>query len=244
MQPVETKVVERIKNLEISTEQHRASHDQLEKHIQSIKKELTAAKEKHDAVVQIADTKSRELKSGMDQLQEISLNNSGRLQELWELVRQLSEDLTDKERQLADIQSRIEGMRQRREEILQDREDTEGEPLEIARMERAKLQVEYDEIKDMEASCNEVMEELTKNFSAKEIAAKRAKVMENDDRISHLESLIAENKSSTMIDERNADELVWHEYTFIIWIKNTERERGGVKVRVGSNNFYRTNLLV
>jgi len=208
MQPVETKVVERIKNLEISIEQHRASHDQLEQITQSLQQELTAVKEKHEAVVQVADARTRELKSAMDELQETSLANSGRLQELWELVRQLSEDLASKEGQLVEIQNRIEDLKQNREEILQDREETEREPLEITQMEKAKLLVEYEEIQGIEQSCVEIIEELKRSFSPEEIEKKRAKVMENEDRIAQLESMTAESKTSFMIDERNADELV------------------------------------
>ncbi|KAK3838488.1 MAG: hypothetical protein JOS17DRAFT_293080 [Linnemannia elongata] len=208
MQPVETKVVERIKNLEISIEQHRASHDQLEQLTQSLQQELTTIKEKHEAVAQFADTRTRELKSAMDELQETSLANSGRLQELWELVRQLSEDLAGKEGQLVEIQDRIEDLKQSREEILQDREETEREPLEITRMEKAKLLVEYEEIQGIEQSCVEILEELQKSFSPEEIEKKQAKVMENEDRIAQLEGMIAESKTSSMIDERNADELI------------------------------------
>ncbi|KAF9903326.1 hypothetical protein EC991_003973 [Linnemannia zychae] len=208
IQPVETKVVERIKNLEISIEQHRASHDQLEQFIQSLQQELKTVKEKHEAAVEVADARMRELKSAMDQLQETSLANSGRLQELWELVRQLSENLANKESQLNEIQNSIEELKQLREEILQDREDTQRIPLERTRMEKAKLLVEYEEIQKIEQSCLEIMEELQKSFSPEEIEIKQAQVMANDDRIAHLESLIAENKSSVMIDERNADELV------------------------------------
>ncbi|KAF9138195.1 hypothetical protein BGX30_009438 [Mortierella sp. GBA39] len=208
MQPVETKVVERIKNLEISIEQHRASHDQLEQITQSLQQELTAVKEKHEAVVQVADARTRELKSAMDELQETSLSNSGRLQELWELVRQLSEDLASKEGQLVEIQNRIEDLKQNREEILQDREETEREPLEITQMEKAKLLVEYEEIQGIEQSCVEIMEELKRSFSPEEIEKKRAKVMENEDRIAQLEGMTAESKTSSMIDERNADELI------------------------------------
>ncbi|KAG0283206.1 hypothetical protein BGZ96_012420 [Linnemannia gamsii] len=208
MQPVETKVVERIKNLEISIDQHRASHDQLEQLIQSLHQDLASVKEKHEAVVQVADARSRELKSSMDELQETSLANSGRLQELWELVRQLSEDLAGKESQLVEIQNRIGELRQSREEILQDREETEREALEITRVEKAKLLVEYEEIQGIEQSCVDIMEELKKSFSSEEIESKRAKFMENEDRIAQLESMIAENKTSSMIDERNADELI------------------------------------
>ncbi|OAQ36413.1 hypothetical protein K457DRAFT_119798 [Linnemannia elongata AG-77] len=208
MQPVETKVVERIKNLEISIEQHRASHEQLEQLIHSLQQELTTVKENHEAVVQVADSRTQELKSAMDELQETSLSNSGRLQELWELVRQLSEDLAGKERQLVEIQNRIEDLKQSREEILKDREETEREPLEITRMEKAKLLVEYEEIQGIEQSCVEIMEELKKSFSSEEIEKKRAKVMENEDRIAQLEGMIAESKTSFMIDERNADELI------------------------------------
>lgn len=225
MQPVETKVVERIKNLEISIDQHRASHDQLEQLIQSLHQELASVKEKHEAVVQVADARTRELKSAMDELQETSLTNSGRLQELWELVRQLSEDLAGKESQLVEIQNRIEGLRQSREEILQDREETEREPLEITRMEKAKLLVEYEEIQGIEQSCIDIMEELKKSFSPEEIESKRAKFMENEDRIAQLESMIAENKTSSMIDERNADELVRYLKSLLVcmlWIKTGE----------------------
>ncbi|KAG0375358.1 hypothetical protein BGX24_009218 [Mortierella sp. AD032] len=208
IQPVETNIVERIKTLEISIEQHRASHDQLEKFIQTLQQELAAVNGIHKAVVEVADTRMRDLKSDMDQLQEASLANSGRLQELWELVRQLSENLASKESQLIEIQNRINDLKQRREEILQDREDTEREPLEIIRMERAKLQLEYDEIQMIEHSCAEIMEQLKKSFSSEEIEVKQARVMQNDDRIAQLENKITKNKSSSMIDERNADELI------------------------------------
>ncbi|KAF9121581.1 hypothetical protein BGW39_010418 [Mortierella sp. 14UC] len=208
IQPVESKVVERIKNLEISIEQHRASHDQLEQLILSLRQDLRAVKEKHEAVVEVADARIRELKNAMDQLQETSLANSGRLQELWELVRQMSENLASKESQLIEIQNGIEELKQLREEILQDREDTQRVPLERTRVEKAKLLVEYEEIQKIEQSCVEIMEELQKSFSSEEIEIKQAEVMANDDRIAHLESLITENKSSAMIDERNADELI------------------------------------
>ncbi|KAF9090774.1 hypothetical protein BGX29_011291 [Mortierella sp. GBA35] len=208
IQPVETKVVERIKNLEISIDQHRASRDQLEQRVKSLQQELNTAKEKHEVVIQVAQARMRELKGVMDQLQETSLANSGRLQELWELVRQLSEDLSGKEAQLVNLQGDLEELKQRRDEILQDREETEGEPLERVRREKAQLQLEYEEIQAMELSCAHIMEELTKNFSAEEIEIKEAKVRENEDRIAQLQGMIAENKSSTMIDERNADELI------------------------------------
>ncbi|KAF9916391.1 hypothetical protein FBU30_001423 [Linnemannia zychae] len=208
IQPIETKTVDRIKYLEISIEQHRASQRQLDQLLDSLQEDVANVKRKHEAALQATDARTRELKSSMDQLQETSLTNSGRLQELWELVRQLSEDLADKESQLIETQNRIDDLKQSREEILQDREETEREPLEIIRMEKAKLLVEYEEIQEIEQSCVEIMEELKKTFSTEEIESKRAKVMENDERIAQLESTIADNKRSTMIDERNADELV------------------------------------
>ncbi|KAF9113540.1 hypothetical protein BGX27_001350 [Mortierella sp. AM989] len=208
MQPVNPDLLERIKNLEISLKQHRDSEDQLLKNIKSTKQEYNAAKEHHEQVMRSGRIRLEELKHKIDLLQAQSLRNTGILQELWDQVQTLNHSLEEKKIQVHEHKAAFLDLKNSREEILSERQETEEDQLRILQRKIDEQIAEYNEILELVADIHKVAKNLEKSFGQDVIKELKAKIQDKDERILQLQAAGAQFKSALVVEEKNADDLM------------------------------------
>ncbi|KAF8933263.1 hypothetical protein BGZ58_006482 [Dissophora ornata] len=208
MQPVDARILDRIKSLEISIKQHRDSEEQLKRNLHGTREEAATEKECHDQVMKLGEARLRILSRMIDHLQAQILKNSGKLQEHWKVSRELHDDLSGRENELIEIKNQFQELQRHREEILRDKEESEKELQRAHDEEKDRLISELEELAEMKQECSETSVELKGNFGLGTVEAMKQSIQERKERIMDLERMLSESKSVVMVDEVKADELV------------------------------------
>lgn len=214
IRPVDIRILERIKNLEISLEQHRDSEGQFQRNILSTQQDLARAKEQHEKHMQASKAQLQTLRRKVEELNAQSQENNNRIQELLVIVKELDKDRGGKEAKLAEIKDEIKEMMEHKEKILREREETEKEGLEYVRKKKEELLKEYLDILKTNRTVDQYSDQLLRDYGPEKVEALREQVRAKDARITELMALVEESESTLMVEEKIADDLVRSRHAF------------------------------
>ncbi|KAG0006608.1 hypothetical protein BGZ65_006105 [Modicella reniformis] len=207
IRPVDTQILERIKNLEISLDQHRDSERQFKRNITSMQQDLVTAKEKHEQSTLEGRTHLDASRHKMEELNALYQENKNRIQELYETTQELYEDRAAKEAKLEDIENQYEELKRNKERILQEREETEREGVEY-------LQERNEELRSEQVNFRSVNQEsqdevgMQRDYGPEGLDLLKQMHQEYDDEIAKLEALVAEPENALMTEDKIAHDLI------------------------------------
>ncbi|KAF8950565.1 hypothetical protein BGZ46_004436 [Entomortierella lignicola] len=208
MQPVDPKVLERIKNLEISIKQHRDTEIQKTKNIKTTRQEYINAKEKHNLVMQSGNSQLEQIRSDYQVLQDQSFLYSGIQQGLWPKLEKLQGKLDANENQVLEIRQEYLTGKAHRDKILKEREETNAVKKEDLERKITMYQAECESSLDTTEQVLKELEGIKKLGDSEEIERLRRKIREKDEMILKLKVAKAQFRSASMVEEKNADELI------------------------------------
>jgi len=206
--PVDTQVLERIKNLEISLRQHQNSIKELKTTIRATKNERTLMTAAHDKEMIALNEMLSDLNRSVTELEAQESRQMDKRQEWLDSILILREELDNKDNEIARIQQEFEQSREDRETLLRERQESEKEALEEVRKIKDSLLKELVEITGLQQEFDEAASGVMSTCGVQEAEALKAKVRELDDMILDLERAIIDSRNSTQVEEKNADDLI------------------------------------
>ncbi|KAF9569984.1 hypothetical protein EC968_002386 [Mortierella alpina] len=207
MQPVNTDVLERIKNLEISLKQHRDVEEQLRRTLQSTKQKHAALKRERASAAESWEAKQEERKSTKDELLAEIHRVLEEIQSWKELSTQWKQDLSEKAKKKAALEEQLRKNAEIRTTILQDRDETDREELEKWTFAERSLREEHEEFADLVEKSADLSVALVETFSESARKQQRSELRKLNKLIKELEAQVYEKNRSREIDETNAAEL-------------------------------------
>ncbi|KAG0198726.1 hypothetical protein BGX28_007866 [Mortierella sp. GBA30] len=208
MQPINAKVLERIKSLEISVKQHRDVEEQLRRTLHSKRQEHDALKEQHAKTAESWETKLADIRSRKEQLRDLLIENTDQMQDLMELSLRLEKDLSENSELKASLVDEITDMNERRDEIIQDREETELEAIEHLQTEKWRLGTELEELDGMLEGSREISKQMENTWGKDAVEGLQAELRELRELIAVKQADLDQKTRSMTIDEDNAAELM------------------------------------
>ncbi|KAF9178200.1 hypothetical protein BGZ51_007333 [Haplosporangium sp. Z 767] len=208
IQPVNKKILERIKSLEISLNQHHDSESQLARNIDNVSRDLNANKKQHQQVLQASKARLEMLQQKLKQKHAKADEIINRLDELYKQELQMMEEKADMDEELQALNDRLEEMKESKEQILREREETEGDALEELRRKKEDRQAEYDDILDINKQCSEQLDELENGPDMQRIMAKLARKEEMERRIEELDAQLKEKMKTREIEGRDVQRML------------------------------------
>ncbi|KAG0250158.1 hypothetical protein BG011_008604 [Mortierella polycephala] len=215
MQPVNKKILERIKSLEISLNQHHDSESQLARNIDNISRDLSADKEQHQQALQASKTRLEMLRQKLEQKHAKADEIISNLDELYEQELQMMEEKAGMDKELQGLNGRLDEMKESKEQILREREETEADALEELRKKKEDRQAEYDDIRDINKNCSEQLDELENGPDMQRIMAKLARKEEMEKRIEELDIQLKEKMKAREIEGRDVQKML--QYSQVIY---------------------------
>ncbi|KAF9435174.1 hypothetical protein BGZ76_006756 [Entomortierella beljakovae] len=227
-EPLDPETMERIKNLEISIQHHQKSEESLLNKISLLKQEYVTSKEHHDQLIHTGNLKLQSIDRKMAKLQSESLNSSAEQQELWKKVDELDSRLKEVENEVSEQKRNFIELKEHKESILRERDETEIVAIANSKKNIKNNQIEYDQMVGILTEARNVEENLEESFGDGKVSELRAKVKEKNERIFQLQAARDESKSSMMVEEKIADELVnLFEMIYTRRIRSQEEELQG-----------------
>ncbi|GJJ68821.1 hypothetical protein EMPS_01167 [Entomortierella parvispora] len=206
--PVDTQVLEKIKNLEISLEQHQNSIKELKTTIRATKNERMLMTAAHDKEMIALNEMLSDLNRSVTELEEQENRQMDKRQELLDSIQILREELDTKDNEIARIQQEFEQSRENRETLFRERYESEKDELEKTLESKEKLLEELDEIMKLQQEFDEAAAGVMSTCGVHEAEALKARVRELDDTILDLERAVIDSRNSTQVEEKTADDLV------------------------------------
>ncbi|KAF9582100.1 hypothetical protein BGW38_000645 [Lunasporangiospora selenospora] len=224
IQPIEPKILERIKSLEISIKQHRDSEAQLLKNISALNVEIEAAREEHDQLMDVGQQELAKLSPEVDEFQNQSLQNSATIHDYWAALRQLEEQANEKDREINDLKMRLAELQESGEQILQDRNEDEGPAIEELQMSKVQIELEILQQEQEREATQVKITEYNDTYGIHAIQTLRKALARSQERADELmQALNSKTSPSEMIDEKKVDELT------LLFEKVMHRRLGAIK---------------
>ncbi|KAG0221581.1 hypothetical protein BGX31_009729 [Mortierella sp. GBA43] len=207
IQPIDRQILERIKDREISLDQHRDTADKLQDDILATQQKLDMAKGKHEQQMEADMTRLTSLRYNIQDLNTQYQKNDNMTKELLEAVEKLEKDHGEKDAKLAHIMDDYMEMVEDRARILQERDETDKEGLEYIRKTRGGLMEDYRTIARTTQTASQVSEQLLRKYGPEKVEALKDQVRHNEERIAELLALVDESENAMKSEEMIAEDL-------------------------------------
>ncbi|KAI8357037.1 hypothetical protein B0O80DRAFT_424964 [Mortierella sp. GBAus27b] len=234
IQPIDRQILERIKDREISLDQHRDTADKLQDDILATQQKLDMAKGKHEQQMEADMTRLTSLRYNIQDLNTQYQKNDNMTKELLEAVEKLEKDHGEKDAKLAHIMDDYMEMVEDRARILQERDETDKEGLEYIRKTRGGLMEDYRTIARTTQTASQVSEQLLRKYGPEKVEALKDQVRHNEERIAELLALVDESENAMKSEEMIAEDLGEH--------ANVKRKRNQ-EANAALDEFLRVNQL-